>query len=251
MPSRTGAGRSRRWRTRSRRRRRRRGYACRSTRRPKRSATSRTQPASTWPPRNACEQTRLGWGLLIAMAAGEAEPVFEVVDRDADGVPVRVYRPAPDADLPVLVLFHGGGWVIGSVEEFDVIARQVANASGAIVVSVDYRLAPGAPVSGSARRLLARARVDRGARRRDRRGPVADRGRRRQRRRQPRGRVRAPSPRSRRTRARAPDVGLPGLRLPLRHRVVRRATARATSSRPSRCAGSSIATPVGRPIPPR
>jgi len=96
-------------------------------------------------PEERVQQTRLGWGLLIAMAAGEAEPVFEVVDRDADGVPVRVYRPAPDGDLPVLVVFHGGGWVIGSVEEFDVIARQVANASGAIVVSVDYRLSPEHP----------------------------------------------------------------------------------------------------------
>ena len=42
-------------------------------------------------------------------------------------------------------MFHGGGWVIGSLEQYDGIARQLANASGAIVVSVDYRLAPEHP----------------------------------------------------------------------------------------------------------
>ena len=49
---------------------------------------------------------------------------------------------SPDVDLPVLVVFHGGGWVIGNVEQFDVIARQLAKASGAVVVSVEYRLSP-------------------------------------------------------------------------------------------------------------
>jgi acetyl esterase len=58
---------------------------------------------------------------------------------------VRAYRPSPDSSLPVFVVFHGGGWVIGSAGEFDVIARQLANASNAIVVSVDYRLAPEHP----------------------------------------------------------------------------------------------------------
>ena len=68
-----------------------------------------------------------------------------VEDRDADGVPVRVYRPSADTNLPILVVFHGGGWVIGSVEQYDPIARWLANASGAVVVSVDYRLAPEHP----------------------------------------------------------------------------------------------------------
>ena len=51
----------------------------------------------------------------------------------------------PTTNLPIVVYFHGGGWAIGSVEQFDLIARQLANASGAIVVSVDYRLAPEHP----------------------------------------------------------------------------------------------------------
>jgi len=96
-------------------------------------------------PEDRVELTRNGWGLFLGMAGGQPEPVFAVDDHDADGVPVRVYRPSPDDHLPIFVVLHGGGWVIGNVEQFDVIARQLANASGAVVVSVDYRLAPEHP----------------------------------------------------------------------------------------------------------
>jgi acetyl esterase len=92
-----------------------------------------------------CDDTlaeqRLSYGMLLMMA-GEPEPVFHVEDRSADGVPVRIFRPSPSPDLPVVVHFHGGGWTIGNVEQYDPIARQIANATNAIVVSVDYRLAP-------------------------------------------------------------------------------------------------------------
>jgi acetyl esterase len=60
-------------------------------------------------------------------------------------IPLRVYRPAGVADatrLPAYVYFHGGGWVIGDVNTHDVLCRQLTAASGASVVSVDYRLAP-------------------------------------------------------------------------------------------------------------
>ena len=50
-------------------------------------------------------------GLLLL--AGEPEAVFAVEDRDAEGVPIRIFRPSPDPDLPVVVYFHGGGWTIG------------------------------------------------------------------------------------------------------------------------------------------
>ena len=67
----------------------------------------------------------------------------------ADGphgpIPVRVYRPvgaAADAALPVLVYFHGGGWVIGDLETHDVLCRQLTAEAGIEVVAVDYRLAP-------------------------------------------------------------------------------------------------------------
>jgi acetyl esterase len=96
-------------------------------------------------PEDRVEMTRTGWGLYLQMTGGTPEPVFAVEDHDADGVPVRVYRPAPDPNLPILVVFHGGGWVIGNVEQYDATARQLANASGAIVVSVEYRLSPEHP----------------------------------------------------------------------------------------------------------
>jgi acetyl esterase len=90
------------------------------------------------------ELMRTGYGGIL-MLAGEAQPVFAVEDRDADGVPVRVYRPSPEPDLPVVVYLHGGGWTIGNVEQYDAIVRQVANASEAIVVAPEYRLAPEHP----------------------------------------------------------------------------------------------------------
>jgi acetyl esterase len=63
----------------------------------------------------------------------------------AGAIPARLYRPSADAELPVVVWLHGGGWVIGSVETYDPVARALALASGAAVVSVDYRLAPEHP----------------------------------------------------------------------------------------------------------
>ena len=60
-------------------------------------------------------------------------------------IPLRIYRPhGANASeiLPVLVYFHGGGWLIGSVKTHDHLCRYIANAAGAMLVSVDYRLAP-------------------------------------------------------------------------------------------------------------
>lgn len=60
----------------------------------------------------------------------------------------RAYRPTsatPDERLPLLLYFHGGGWCIGSVDTHDVFCRQLCNAAAAMVLSVDYRLAPEHP----------------------------------------------------------------------------------------------------------
>jgi acetyl esterase len=81
------------------------------------------------------EQTRL--------LSGRGEPVAEVEDTEVCGVPVRIYRPAPDA--PLVAYFHGGGWVVGSLDSFDVVCRALANASGCAIASVGYRLAPEQP----------------------------------------------------------------------------------------------------------
>jgi acetyl esterase/lipase len=60
----------------------------------------------------------------------------------AGPIPVRIYRPTGDSRAPVLVYLHGGGLVMGSNHSFEPLARELAAASGAVVVAVDYRLAP-------------------------------------------------------------------------------------------------------------
>jgi acetyl esterase len=102
--------------------------------------------ATTGPPTDeTLEQSRDGFALLVATGAGAPQAVHAVEVSDIAGVPVRIYRPSSEVALPVVVYFHGGGWTIGSAEQFDAITRELANTSGAIVVSVDYRLAPEHP----------------------------------------------------------------------------------------------------------
>lgn len=69
-------------------------------------------------------------------------PVHAVEDTALGGVPVRIYRPTPGETHPVLVYVHGGAFFLGSLNTHDHIARELANATGAMVVSVGYRLAP-------------------------------------------------------------------------------------------------------------
>jgi acetyl esterase len=77
-------------------------------------------------------------------------PMFSVVNHSisipdlSDAIiPLRIYTPvAAENLLPVLVFYHGGGMVIGTLDSYDTLCRQLALQSGCIVVSVDYRLAP-------------------------------------------------------------------------------------------------------------
>ena len=86
------------------------------------------------------------------------KPVYAVEDLVVPGpageIPLRAYRPAPEA-LPVVVWLHGGGWVTGSIETHDLLCRQIAVAAGAMVVSVDYRLAPETKFPGAVEDCLA------------------------------------------------------------------------------------------------
>ena len=71
-----------------------------------------------------------------------------VAEGPAGPIPLRLYRPLEAAGdtaraaLPVLVYFHGGGWVIGDLDTHDTLCRQLANGSGCAVVAVDYRMGP-------------------------------------------------------------------------------------------------------------
>ena len=91
------------------------------------------------------EEARAGFAVLAA-AAGAAEHPVPTEDRTVPGrggaIPVRIYRPESDGPLPVIVFFHGGGWVIGDLASHDTTCQRLAAGVPAVVVSVDYRLAP-------------------------------------------------------------------------------------------------------------
>ena len=79
-------------------------------------------------------------------APPEVAAVRELTANGPHGdIPLRLYRPIGSASndmLPVLVYFHGGGWVIGDLDTHDTLCRELANGSGACVVAVDYRMGP-------------------------------------------------------------------------------------------------------------
>ena len=72
--------------------------------------------------------------------------VHRVEDRTIPGpageIPVRIYTPAHGDPMPVLLYFHGGGWVLGDLDGSDLPPRKIANHACCVVISVDYRLAP-------------------------------------------------------------------------------------------------------------
>jgi acetyl esterase len=78
----------------------------------------------------------------------DAPAMSLVRDLDAGGIPLRLVRPAgvpAEAVLPLLVYFHGGGWVIGDLDTHDVLCRSLAAAAGCAVLAVDYRMGPEHP----------------------------------------------------------------------------------------------------------
>jgi acetyl esterase len=77
---------------------------------------------------------------------GPSAPVASVQDQAIPGpagdLPVRAYTPEGEPPFPIVVWFHGGGWVVGSLDTYDPLCRALAAAVPTVVVSVDYRLAP-------------------------------------------------------------------------------------------------------------
>lgn len=82
----------------------------------------------------------------LFVAADEPIPVEDVEERvvPVNGVDMtmRVFTPTGEPPFPVLLWFHGGGWVVGSLDEADAVCRSLCRAASAIVVCPDYRLAP-------------------------------------------------------------------------------------------------------------
>ncbi|ESP04936.1 hypothetical protein LOTGIDRAFT_184909 [Lottia gigantea] len=84
--------------------------------------------------------------LNIAYARQPDDPALEVWDATFDGVPVRIYKPIKiQTPAPAMVFLHGGGWVLFSIDEYDLTTRLIAKQAEIIVVSVNYRLAPEYP----------------------------------------------------------------------------------------------------------
>jgi acetyl esterase len=91
---------------------------------------------------------------IIARGVGSAEaptPVGRVTDgltiegRSGNQIPIRIYTPAGAGPFPVILYFHGGGFVIATIDTYDASARALCKDANAIVASVEYRKAPEAP----------------------------------------------------------------------------------------------------------
>jgi acetyl esterase len=90
------------------------------------------------------EEARRSTEVTAAELFGPTDPVGAVVDRVLPGpLRVRIYEPLGNGDeRPALVYFHGGGWVVGSLDTHDGVCRALCARTPCVVVSVDYRLAP-------------------------------------------------------------------------------------------------------------
>ena len=94
------------------------------------------------------EQTPEAARAQMASRVASAEPVPSVSadDRSIPGpygeIPIRIYKPDSTGPFGALVYYHGGGWVLGNIAMTDLPCRLLAKASGCLVMSVDYRLAP-------------------------------------------------------------------------------------------------------------
>src|SRR5579859_4270051 len=96
----------------------------------------------------AVEARRLQ-SLRAASLAGELEQVAHIEDGSLPGpggqISFRLYSPAPDRTLPVLLYMHGGGWVVGDLDTHDSVCRALARRAECVVLALDYRLAPENP----------------------------------------------------------------------------------------------------------
>ncbi|MFD2923419.1 alpha/beta hydrolase [Halobacillus naozhouensis] len=99
-------------------------------------------PLESLPP----EYARQAFEALEGNAGEAQEPVEGIEERSIPGpngaIDIRLYTPRGTGPHPALIFFHGGGWVVGSLDTHDNVCRALTNLADCVVVSVDYRLAP-------------------------------------------------------------------------------------------------------------
>jgi acetyl esterase len=98
----------------------------------------------TLPPQEAREVYRLSRGPFQPELPEVNEVLTSAASGPAGEIPLRCYRgrDTKEGRLPVLIFYHGGGYVIGDLDTHDYVCRKIANAASCAVISVDYRLAP-------------------------------------------------------------------------------------------------------------
>ncbi|MBA3743075.1 MAG: alpha/beta hydrolase fold domain-containing protein, partial [Sporichthya sp.] len=91
-------------------------------------------------------QARAQLAMMCAMGGRSTATLADVANRTIPGpggeIPVRLYTPTGDGPFPLLVFFHGGGFVLGDLQTHDGVCRELAAGASCVVVAVDYRRAP-------------------------------------------------------------------------------------------------------------
>ncbi len=90
-------------------------------------------------------EKKLSNGLLKLLIHGVSPKLAGIVDRSNEKYSLRIYTPLSKEPSPVIIFYHGGGYVLGSIESSDPICRKLAKDLDAVIVSVDYRLSPEFP----------------------------------------------------------------------------------------------------------
>jgi len=92
------------------------------------------------------QQNRNKFNADTMLGHGTPEKIASIKNMTIPGaggeIPIRIYTPGGKTPFPVVMYYHGGGWMSGNLETHDVICRALAAKTSAVVVAVDYRLAP-------------------------------------------------------------------------------------------------------------